>query len=199
MTRAYVGLAIILLTGAGDNKPSAADVSGFGDAAWRSGDFQAAAEWYEQAVELAPESPEPSYNLALTYYRMKLFGQAMRYLDKAQVLAHSSLLARCLLLRADIEYRNAMAETPVRQVEGLERVLKLYRMALAASTEPTNIEIAKYDIEVVKLRLPPARSQAPKVESESGGQQDLADNDTAGPADSAPKGHQTARPEEHDW
>ncbi len=164
MIRAYVGLAIILLTGAGDNKPSAADVSGLGDAAWKSGDFQAAAEWYEQAVELAPDSPEPSYNLALTYYRMKLFdpGEAVNFPDKAQVLTHGSLLARCLLLRADIEYRNAMAESPVRQVEDLERALQLYRMAQAASSAAENVEIARYDIEVVKLRLPVARSQRAK-------------------------------------
>jgi tetratricopeptide (TPR) repeat protein len=200
MIRAYVGLAILLMTGADDHKPSAADVSGLGDTAWKSGDFQAAAEWYEQAVEFAPESPEPSYNLALTYYRMKLFGQALRYLDKAQVLAHGSLLGRCLLLRADIEYRNALAETAVRQVEGLERALQLYRIALAASSEAENVAIARYDIEVVKFRLPVARSQAPKVESDlGGGQQDVADDDATGPASATSKGHQRPGPEDRDW
>jgi tetratricopeptide (TPR) repeat protein len=199
MIRAHLGLAMILLAGTGDRGPSLSDLSGFGDAAWKRGDFEAAAGWYEQAGELAPESPEPSYNLAVTYYRMKLFEQAVRYLDKAQVLAHGPLLGRCLLLRADMEYRNALEEKPARQVEGLERALGLYRMALAASGGAASAEIARYDIEVVKLRLPGARSRAPKVESAPGGQQDVADNDATGTEGNTSKGHQTTMPEDRDW
>jgi hypothetical protein len=65
-------------------------------------------------------------------------------------------------------YRSALAEKPARQVERLERTLGLHRIAFAASGDAVNAGIAKYDIEGVKLRLPVARSEAPKMGSEKG-------------------------------
>ena len=164
----------------------------FGDAAFARGESTPAAEWYERASGLAPESPEPLYNLALTYYRMGGRELTLRYLDKAQAMAHGPMLARCLLLRGDIEYRDALKQSPARQVEGLERALKLYRDAGPS-------EMARYDVEVVKLQLPRARSQAPRVSSPERQPDPSADETSAGSQPPGAKGAGLGKQDERDW
>ena len=202
MTRALFGVTMILFAGAGHGAMSKDDLSllgnddNFGNVAWMHGDFSSAAAWYERAASLAPDSPEPPYNLALSYYRLRLYEQSLRYLDRAQPLARGPLRGKCLLLRGDIEFRSAMALKPARQVEGLERALILYREALAAGADP---EIARYDIEVVKLRLPPARGQAPKVTSANSQQETSAGETAAGSAGPESKNRGKPKEEDRDW
>ena len=201
MIRGLWAVAILLLAGAEDRDPSAKDIVRLGNAAWSRGDFQGAAVWYERAAGLAPNSPETSYDMALSYYRLGLYAQSVRYLDREQAIAQGQLLARYLLLRADMEYKNAFGEVPIRHTEGLERALHLYRDALAASAGSALLSgIARYDIEVVKLQLPAARDQAPKFTQPTGMVQDLsADDAAAGSAGSGPKGDGKPKQEERDW
>jgi len=199
MMRLLPGVALILFAAANGGAQPGDDLARLNDlgaTAWNSSDFSAAAAWYERAMSLAPDAPEPLYDLALSYYRLKSYDLSLRYLDRAQAKALDPLRGKCLLLRADIEYRNALTQNATGQVEGLERALGLYRLALSAGADP---KITKYDIEVVKLRLPPARAQAPRVGADS--QQDVsADETAAGSAGSSAKGQGRAnQQEDRDW
>ena len=105
-----VAAAIVLCGCARDSAPSAEELIRSADAPFRQGDFLAAATLYEQADELAPDDLEPFYDLALAYYRTNLYDMTLRYLDRIQPhMATGSMRVRCLLLRGDVEYRQAMA------------------------------------------------------------------------------------------
>ncbi len=190
MTRLLLGSLLMLI--AAPASDDFARFGKFGDAGWARGEFTQAAEWYERAAGLEPDAPEPLYNLALTYYRSGSHDLCLRYLDKAQALSHGALRDRCLLLRADLEFRDAMKQSPARRVEGLERALALYRAAGPS-------EIAKYNIEVVKLLLPPARNQAPQVSSSDESEDPSADDTAEAGKLQSPGNKSDQKREDRDW
>ena len=138
-----------------EHKPSTAAMIRSADPSWRQGDFLSAAAQYELATDAAPKALEPLYDLALAYYRDKLYEMAGRYLDHVQPNATGELRLRCLLLRGDIEYRLAMQQQPAGRVKDLERALYLYREASTQSPGSRLNATARYNVEVVNLKLPP--------------------------------------------
>jgi tetratricopeptide (TPR) repeat protein len=200
LMRILFGTALLLLTGWGRREMSEDELFRTGSEAWKHNDFLSATEWYLRATALKPDSAEPLYNLALSYYRLGWYGEAARYLDRAQPLARGPLATRCTLLHANLEYRKALAGETIRQVEGLERALVLYRNVLATSREPGLSGVAKYNIEVVKLRLPSLRRQRPDVPSSaSAGQQGSPEEIMSGSM--GPKSRVRGQPgqDERDW
>jgi tetratricopeptide (TPR) repeat protein len=167
MSRSVLLLAMLLLAGCGQDKSSSNESMLAGNAAYRKSDFPAAADAYSESAERAAKAPEPLYDLALSWYRQGWFADSLRYLDRAEPLARGSLLARCVLLRADIEFRTAVGAKSIQRTGGLERALKLYRDVIAATTEISLIATAKYNIEVVKLRLEQARGEGPEAQSKA--------------------------------
>ena len=156
-----LAIAAICCGCAHEHKPSAAGMIRSADSSWRQGDFLSAAAQYELATDAAPKALEPLYDLALAYYRDKLYEMAGRYLDRVQPNATGQLRLRCLLLRGDIEYRLAMQQQPEGRVEGLERALHLYREASMQSPESRLNVTARYNLEVAKMKLPPPHTKAP--------------------------------------
>jgi len=200
MRRCILAVAAICCGCAHGHKPSATALIRSADSSWRRGEFLSAAAQYELATDAAPKALEPLYDLALAYYRDKLYEMAGRYLDRAQPSATGELSLRCLLLRGDIEYRLAMSLPPERRVEGLERALYLYRQASAQSPRSRLNAAARYNIEVVKLKLPPPHREAP------GSQAAATEVDDASAEDIALKTRMAAKPEnskpesqDHDW
>ena len=196
-----ISTALVLSGCGGSHEPTAGDLIRSGEGLWRQNDFLSAAALYERAGEKAPDAPEAFYDLALAYQRTKLYDQAERYLDRAQPLARGEMLVRCFLLRGDVEYRLAMAESSIRRVEGLERALKWYRDALAAGVGVKGLsEMARYDVEVVKLQLPAARSEAPSVRSDGGlEQEDVSAEELSFSSGLDSRQRRQARQEEQDW
>src|SRR6185312_2009027 len=165
--KTWVILAIAAFCGAcgHEHKPSAAAMIRSADSSWRQGEFLSAAAQYELATDAAPKALEPLYDLALAYYRDKLYEMAVRYLDRVQPSATGELRLRCLLLHGDVEYRLAMQQSPERRVQGLERALHLYREASAEAPGSRLNGVARYNVEVVKLKLPSVRREAPGAET----------------------------------
>jgi tetratricopeptide (TPR) repeat protein len=185
-----------------EHRPAAAALLRSADSAWRRGDFSSAALLYEQAGSVAPDAAEPLYDLALTYYRTQNYEMTARYLDRAQPSTTGAMRARCLLLRGDAEYRLAMAAQPIPRVEGLERALHIYRDALAAVAPSGSLnDIARYDIEVVKLKLPAARSQAPQAQASAAAADDTSAADKASPQPETSGSNQEKKPQsqDRDW
>lgn len=149
---ATVGLTIFLLCG-------------FADPAWQRGDFLSAAESFAKSAKASPKAPEPLYDEALAYYRAGWATEAAHYLDLAESRAHGELLERCHLLRADLAFRNG-------STAGLNHALETYREVYENSHDSQLRGIAKYDIEVVKLRLQSGRSSTGQPQSD-----DFADDD----------------------
>lgn len=185
-------LLIIAAIGCGcahEHKPSAATLIRSADSSWRQGDFLSAAAQYELATDAAPKALEPFYDLALAYYRDRLYEMAGRYLDHVQPNATGELRLRCLLLRGDIEFRLAMQQPPESRVKGLERALYLYRDAYSQSPESPLHATARYNVEVVKLKLPPPHAEA------SGSQAAATEVDDPSAEDIALKTQMAAKPE----
>jgi hypothetical protein len=60
-----------------------------------------------------------------------------------------------------MQYRLAMQQPPEGRVEYLERALHLYREASLQSPESRLNATARYNVEAVKLKLPPPQSEVP--------------------------------------
>ena len=192
-------LTIALLLAANQPADDLNRIANFGHIAFKKGDFSAAAAWYEQARSLAPDSPEATFDLALTWYRRGSYELAVRYLETAQSTAQGTLLARCLLLRADLEYRTALKLNPIQQVEGMEKALKLYRFALNETAPGPQADLVRYDIEVVKLRLPPARDKAPNMQSPQAQEEPSAEEISKGSREPQSKNPNQSKSEDRDW
>ncbi len=183
-----------------EQKHSAAAIIHSADSSWRQGDFLGAAARYELATDVAPKALEPLYDLALAYYRDKLYEMAGRFLDHAQPNATGELLLRCMLLRGDIEYRLAMQQPPESRIKGLERALYLYREAAAESPASRLNATARYNVEVVKLKLPPPRAEAPGLQAPATEVDDASAEDIALRTPMAGKQENTKpQSQDHDW
>ncbi|HVW11234.1 MAG TPA: tetratricopeptide repeat protein [Bryobacteraceae bacterium] len=195
-----LAIAVICCGCAQEHKPSGSEIIHSADAAWRRGDFLSAAAAYEQASNAAPQAPEPLYDLALAYYRDKLYDLTRQYLDRVQPSATGELRVRCLLLRGNAEYRLAMQQQLEERVRGLERALHLYREAAEVPGSPLN-EIARYNVEVVKLKLPASHPQGqgsqPAFEVDETSAEDIAFRTKMAPKDQS----QTQKPasQDRDW
>jgi hypothetical protein len=175
-----------------DSKP-ADSLPPDGDRAWKHKDYLNAAVDYQRQANLTPGAPEPWYNAALAWRRQGWRAETLNALDKAEAAARGSLRQRCLLLRADLEYRDALPKEPFARIAGLGRALQMYRDVLASpDTDPRIARIAKYDIEVVKLRLLVHAAGSPPPNANSG--TDPSPDDIAAAADPAPK--QQHKPQE---
>jgi Ca-activated chloride channel family protein len=152
------GLAILLLCG-------------FADPAWQRGDFLAAAESFAKTAKASPNSPEPLYDEALAYYRAGWVTEAGHYLDLAEPLAHGEVLERCHLLRGDLTFRSASGKEA-----SLKHALGIYREVFRNSHDEKIRGIAKYDIEVIKVRLLAGRSGAQQLEPDQSADDDSDQN-----------------------
>jgi hypothetical protein len=145
---------------------------GFADPAWQHGNFLAAAESFARAARASPNSPEPLYDEALAYYRAGWTNEANHSLDQAESFAHGEVLERCHLLRADLTFRSG-------QIQDLNRALGIYREVFRNSHDEKVRSIAKYDIEVIKLRLLAGRSGAQQLEPDQSADDDDSDQNTS--------------------
>jgi len=183
-----------------EHKPSAAAIIHSADSSWRQGDFLSAAGQYELATDAEPKALEPLYDLALAYYRDKLYEMAGRFLDRAQPNAAGELRLRCLLLRGDIEYRLAMQQPPESRIKGRERALYLYREASKQSPGSRLSATGRYNAEVVKLRLPPPNAEARGSQPAAREVDDTSAEDIALKTRMAGKQEDTKpQSQDHDW
>ena len=92
--------------------------------AYNAGDFQAAAQAFEAAVQKAPELPELHVNLALAYFRLSRAGDAVAQLEKAASLAPNDPHVQFQLGSAYVEMKD------------LPKAAAALEQGLAKSTDP---------------------------------------------------------------
>ena len=126
------------------------------------GDLQEALKPLRRAAELAPESPQMQYNLALTYYQLNRFQEARGPLDRAMkrwpdLFQLSALYGAVLLklgedLAAYEALRHAHQLNP--QDSGTGDLLYLTTLALARKSQGSRqySEALRYFTEAGKLR-----------------------------------------------
>jgi Ca-activated chloride channel family protein len=144
----------IAATGGVDRK--AAKLVREGNRAYGDGQFDAAAQLYDEAQTRAPESPEVAYNMGNALCRQGRFGEAAPHLRRAAESPDPMLRERSLYNLGNALYGG-------RDLQGAARA---YRRALAL--EPGDRD-AKINLEKVLREL---QNQPQQPQSQQGGKQD---------------------------
>ena len=170
---AVVGLSLLALFLAACGRGEAT-ANNQGNAAFETGDFDAALQGYEEIQELAPERPEPFYNSANVRYRNDEHELAQEDLQLALLTADDDL-ARSTLFNQG----NSFFET-----EELAQAVESYKEVLRMDPDDQD---AKYNLELALRQQ--EQGQEPQEDQEEGAgeepqqDQEEGDGDTGDQAD----------------
>ena len=179
MTRRRVLLAALCWLGAG---PLGAAGVGDGLAAYRAGDFAAAAEVFGAAAEQRPEEPALLYNAGISAYQDGDYAaaraslqQAVNYAARPELAAAGHLaLGNTEMMEAERLLQQQPADTgaALQTLEGasasFERALRVVPGHPAAAR---NLELARMQLDLLRRQPPPPQQQQQQQQQESGGQE----------------------------
>ena len=134
--------------------PTPAQVNESGHSPYGSGDYAAALDAYESAVELAPGVGEPHYNAGNALYRMDQYDESMGYYDESLRYSRGEVRTRGLFNRGNAAYR----------MESYAEAAEAYRVVLRI--DPDDLD-AKHNLELALRQLPPDGQSPPPEETES--------------------------------
>ena len=172
-------LAALCWLGAGAGPLGAAGV-GDGLAAYRAGDFAAAAEVFGAAAEQRPEEPSLLYNAGISAYQdgdyeaaRASLQQAVNYAARPELAAAGHLaLGNTRMMEAEdlLQQQPAAAGAALQLLEGasasFERAL---RVAPGHPAAARNLELARMQIDLLRRQQQPPQQQ--QQQQESGGQE----------------------------
>ena len=194
--RSGVLLAALCWWVAGGGSLGAAGV-GEGLAAYRDGDFAAAAEVYGAAAEERPDEPSLLYNAGISAYRQGDYAaahsrlqQAVNHASRPELTAAGHLaLGNTRLLEAEqlLQQDPGAAPAAMRSLESgiasFERALQVTPDYAAAAH---NLELARVRLDALRRQQPPPQQQ--QSGSEAGGQeQEQQEQGAPGEQDGAPE------------
>jgi tetratricopeptide (TPR) repeat protein len=139
-----------------------------GNRAYDAQEYQQAAKRFEEARAAAPNTPEPTFNLATTLYKMENYQAALTAFQQLKT-DDSSLHARShynqgnVLARAG---RHAAENGAPEALEFFERSISAYRRALELDS---SLDRARHNIEVVKIWLDRMRQRSGSGNRQQGG------------------------------
>ena len=143
-----------------------------GLAAYRSGDYAAAAEAFGAAAELRPGVPELLYDAGVSAYRLGDYAAAQALLQPALDNASGPELAAAgHLALGNIRMREAqqlLQQNPAAAVPALESGIASFERALRVSPA---YPAAAHNLELARVMLDELRRQQPPPQQDSGGQE----------------------------
>lgn len=164
----YVGLALLALVLAACGRGEAV-ANNQGNAAFETGDFDAALQGYEEVQELAPERAEPFYNSANVRYRNEEHDLAQEDLQQALLTADDDLTRATLFNQG-----NSFFET-----EELGQAVESYKEVLRMDPDDQD---AKYNLELALRQQEQGQEPDPEPQETPGEtpqeDQDEGDGDT---------------------
>ena len=180
-SRRGVLLAALCWLGAGAGPLGAAGV-GDGLAAYRAGDYAAAAEVFGAAAEQRPEEPALLYNAGISAYQDGDYAaaraslqQAVNYAARPELAAAGHLaLGNTRMMEAErlLQQQPAATGAALQTLEGasasFERAL---RVAPGHPAAARNLELARMKLDRLRRQPPPPQQQQQQQQQESGGQE----------------------------
>lgn len=157
----FVALFILLTLLLAACRDSAGERIAAGNSAFANEDYEAAADAYAEAEEIAPEEAEPVYNLANTRYRQGIYTETHQLLPWAAAIGSPDLAQRSQFNLGNAYY----------QVENWAAAIEAYKEALRI--DPGDMD-AKHNLELTQRHLAQQsqeQSQSEQQEPESDQQQ----------------------------
>lgn len=133
--------------------PTPGQVNNSGHELYQSGDYAAALDTYQLALERSPEVGEPYYNSGNVLYRMEEYQQSKEIYDESLQYAEGDLRARGFFNRGNASFR---MEEYVAAVEAYKEVLRM---------DPDDGD-AKHNLELALLQSPPQEQDEEQEEQQ---------------------------------
>ena len=144
--------------------PTPSQVNNSGHGPYQSGDYAAALDAYQLALERSPEYGEPYYNSGNALYRMEEYERSLDTYDESLGFAEGDLRARGFFNRGNASFQS---EEYAAAVEAYKEVLRM---------NPDDEE-AKHNLELALRQSPPEEQDEEQEEEEQDEEQDEEEQD----------------------
>jgi Ca-activated chloride channel family protein len=154
----FVGaLLVVAVSVAGDRRPY--DFVYEGNRLYQAGDYQAALEQYQGALQASPETAGIHYNIGNVYYRRYIFEKALEHYSRAlQSVIEVQLESRIKYNLGNVKYRQAITSMLTFQdaMTPLRSAMAYYRDSLQLDPEQAD---ARYNLELAQRMMVELRNQ----------------------------------------
>jgi tetratricopeptide (TPR) repeat protein len=137
--RAALGIGLLgLLPGLGGDSPH--DAVRQGNALYRAGQYEAAAQRYERAAAALPEAAEIRFNQGAAAFKQFHYDQAVEYYLAALVTENAQLASRAQYNLANVRYQQAL-----QAMQTFQDALSLVQAAIAFYRDSLELDPARLD------------------------------------------------------
>lgn len=137
-----------------------------GNELYKSGNYEASAEKFNEALKKIPESDVVNFNLGTALYKKGDYGQAVEHLQKSLLTEDEQLKQKSFYNLGNSLYKNGVAreESDLNfAVDSLEKSLKQYEQAMSLDAKDTdaknNYEFVQKELERLKKKQEEQKQQ----------------------------------------